>query len=126
MNERRSLFEKFPDHTVEFEPNPRAVRVELAGEPVAESTRSIFVNEADYPAVVYIPEDDVRGDLIEATNHHTFCPFKGEASYWTLRVGDIVEENVLWSYPEPFEEVAWLEGLMAFYTDRVELKIADD
>jgi uncharacterized protein (DUF427 family) len=62
----------------------------------------------------------VRFELLEPTDHQTFCPFKGEASYWTLRVGDRVEENAVWSYEDAFDEVEGLEGYVAFYPDRVD------
>jgi uncharacterized protein (DUF427 family) len=126
MDQRRSLIHEYPDHTVEFEPNPKSVRAEFGGVCVAESSRSVLLKEADYPAVIYMPIEDLRAEFIEPTDHHTFCPFKGEASYWNLRTGDTVGENVIWGYPEPFEEVDWLKGLVAFFSDRVDLKVGND
>ena len=79
-----------------------------------------MVRETKHTPVVYFPRDDVRFDLLEATSHVTFCPFKGEASYWTLRVGDRVEENVVWSYADPFDEVAGIKDYVSFYADRVD------
>ncbi len=126
MGQRRSLIHAYPDHTVEFSPNPEPVVVEFGGERIAQSTRSVFLAEADYPPVLYLPIEDVRQDLISATDHHTFCPFKGEASYWTIQTGNASAENAIWGYPDPFEEVGWLKGLVAFYADRVEMRIGHD
>ncbi len=120
MPRRESLYHKFPDYEVELEPSRRRVRASFDGEVVAESDRTLIVRETKHDPVVYFPRQDVRFELLERTNHETFCPFKGEASYWTLRVGDRKEDNAVWSYEGPFEQVAGLEGYVAFYANRVE------
>ncbi len=120
MAKRESLYHKYPDYRVNLDPSTARVRVSFAGEMIAESERTLMVRETKHTPVVYFPRDDVRLDLLEATSHVTFCPFKGEASYWTLRVGDRVEENVVWSYPDPFDEVAGIKDYVSFYADRVD------
>ena len=120
MPQRESLYHKFPDYRVDLEPEPERVRVRLGGEVLADSTGALLVKETKHEPVLYIPRDDVRLDLFEATEHRTFCPFKGEASYWTLRLGTRIEKNVVWSYEDPFEEVSGLKDFMAFYPERVE------
>jgi uncharacterized protein (DUF427 family) len=122
MGERQSLYHKFPDYRVDLEPEPERVRVRVrvGTEVLADSGRALLVKETKHDPVVYLPRDDVRLDLLERTDHTTFCPFKGEASYWTLRLGSQVEENVVWSYEDPFDEVAGLKDYMAFYPERVE------
>jgi uncharacterized protein (DUF427 family) len=120
MGERQSLYHKFPDYRVDLEPEPGRVRVRVGSEVLADSGRALLVKETKHDPVVYLPRDDVRLDLLERTDHTTFCPFKGEASYWTLRLGSRVEENVVWSYEDPFDEVAGLKDYMAFYPERVE------
>lgn len=120
MAKRESLYHKVPDYRVDLDPSTARVRVSFAGEVIAESERTLMVRETKHPPVVYFPRDDVRFDLLEATSHVTFCPFKGEASYWTLRVGDRVEENVVWSYADPFDEVAGIKDYVSFYADRVD------
>ena len=117
-----SLFHRFPDYRVDLDPNPQKVRVRFAGEVVAESERSVLVRETKHEPVVYFPRADVRMDLLEHTGHETTCPFKGEASYWTIRVGERVAENAVWSYEDPFEDVAGLKDYVAFYPDRTELE----
>jgi len=120
MADRKSLYAEYPDHRVLLEANPNRVRVTIDGEVLADSEKTVLVRESTYPPVVYFPREDVRGDLVDRTAHETFCPFKGEASYWTIKVSGREEENAVWSYETPFPEVAGLAGLMAFYPDRVE------
>ena len=122
MSEPRSLYHKYPDYRVDLDPSERRVRVRIGGELIADTERALIVRETKHDPVTYVPLADVRGDLIEPTDHTTFCPFKGDASYWTVRVGDQTFENVLWGYPEPFEEVAGIAGYVAFYPDRVEIE----
>ena len=120
MAKRESLYHKFPDYRVDLDPSTTRIRVTFGGEVVADSDRTLVVRETKHEPVVYFPREDVRFDLLEPTSHTTFCPFKGEASYWTLRVGDRVEENVIWSYDDPFDEVAGLKDYVSFYADRVD------
>jgi len=119
MPRRESLYSKFPDYRVDLEPSSKRVRVELDGQVIADSRRTLIVRETKHDPVVYFPCEDVRFDLLEAADHQSFCPFKGEACYWSLRVGDRIEENLLWGYDDPFDEVAGLKGYVAFYPDRV-------
>ena len=102
-------------------PHPRPVRVELGGQIIAESARCLAVRESRHDEVVYVPREDVKLELLESTAHETFCPFKGTASYWTIRAGGREAENAVWSYQDPYDEVAELKDCMAFYTDRVEV-----
>jgi uncharacterized protein (DUF427 family) len=120
MPKGKSLFDAYPNHRVDLEANPAPVEVVVAGETVAASRRTLLVHETKLPAVVYFPREDVRSELLERTDHQSFCPFKGEASYWTVRVGDHCLENCVWSYEDPFDEVAGLKDYMAFYAERVE------
>lgn len=126
MAERESLYHRHPGYRVDLEPCPERIRVRFHGETIADSTRTLTVRETKHEPVVYFPREDVRMDLLQRTDHGTFCPFKGEASYWTLRVGDHAEENVVWSYEHPFEEVAGLKDYLSFYPDRVEWSRAPD
>jgi len=122
MPKRESLYHKFPDYRVDLEQHPGRVRVTFAGETIADSERAVVVNETKHPPVIYFPREDVRLNHLEATDHQTFCPFKGEAAYWSVRVGDRVEENAVWTYPDPFEEVSALKEYVSFYQDRPELE----
>ena len=117
-----SLWSKYPDYEVALEPNAERVRVYFGGELVADTRAALVVRETRHAPVLYLPRADVHFEHLERTEHSTVCPFKGEASYWSLRAGRDVSENAVWSYEDPFEEVAGLAGYLAFYEDRVEWK----
>jgi uncharacterized protein (DUF427 family) len=120
MPQRESLYHKYPDHRVDIEPSSKRIRIKLGGEVVADSDRTLTVLETNHEPVAYFPRQDVRFDLLEPTSHQTFCPFKGDASYWSIRVGNDVRENAVWSYEDPFPQVERLKDYVAFYPDRVE------
>ncbi len=98
-----------------FEDFPRRMRARLGGETVVDSREAKLLHEAAHLPVLYFPEAEVRTDLLEPTEHSTRCPWKGEASYWSVRVGDRLAENAVWGYPEPLEEAPPLAGYLAFY-----------
>jgi uncharacterized protein (DUF427 family) len=120
MPEGRSLHSRYPDHRVELEPGTERVRVRFHGQLVADSRRTLIVRETKHDPVVYFPKADLDARFLEPSGHATFCPFKGEASYWSLRVGEHRAEDAIWGYDDPFEEVASLAGYRAFYPDRVD------
>jgi uncharacterized protein (DUF427 family) len=103
------------DHVLFFEGSPRRVRVMFGGETVADSRRVKLMHEQGHLPVYYFPRGDVRRDLLEATGHTTHCPFKGDASYWSVRVGESVVENAVWGYPEPIDSAPPLADYLAFY-----------
>ena len=112
--------EKEP-HTLTWEPQSEKVRVELNGEVIAETDNAHVLKEGPLPPVLYIPLADIRAECLERTDHSTHCPFKGDASYWNVVVGDVREENVLWAYEDPIENAPYLKGYGAFYPDRVQV-----
>jgi len=113
-------FEKRPDYQVRLEPSPRRLRVKFNGEYILDTTRAKLLFESNHPPVYYFPLDDVRMDLMTATDNSTHCPFKGNASYFSATVGDRTAENAVWTYETPYDEVPELEGLCAFYWNRVD------
>ena len=113
-------YAQHPDHNVDVVPNDRRIRIEFAGETIAESSRGLRVLEGRYDPVVYVPREDVRVELLEKTDHTTYCPFKGHASYYTIRAGGQVSENAIWSYEDPYDQVAALKDCVAVYLDRVD------
>lgn len=117
---RESGFRNNPDYKILFEPSPRRVRVAFNGATIADSTNAHLLFETRHLPVYYFPRSDVRMDLLAATAHQTFCPYKGKASYWTIRVGDRTSENAVWGYPDPYDEVAAIRDFVAFYWDRVD------
>ena len=120
MAKRESLYHRFPDYRVDLEPGAGRVCIRFNGEIIAESEDTAVVCETKHDPVVYFPRRDVRFEWLEKTDHETFCPFKGEASYWTIRVGDRAEENAVWGYEAPFHQVTELADYVTFYPDRVE------
>jgi uncharacterized protein (DUF427 family) len=109
-----------PGHLLFLHPFPRRLRGELGGEIVFDTTRAQLLHESNLLPVVYVPLEDVRPEAVERTDHETFCPFKGRASYWTLRAGGEVRDNAVWGYEEPLPSAPWLAGLVAFYADRLD------
>ncbi|MEE8075534.1 MAG: DUF427 domain-containing protein [Candidatus Binatia bacterium] len=101
-------------HWVDVEVSPRRVHVVFGGETIADSKRVLLVREALTVPAYYFPREDVRADLMVPTGHRTLCPYKGNASYWTVKVGNSVTENAAWSYLEPPPECAPIQGAMAF------------
>ena len=117
-------FASRPGYRIDLAPEPRRVRVSFAGVTIADSTEAIRLEEEGHGHVHYLPEKDVRRDLLRSTGHHTRCPYKGEASYWTIEVpadgGVKRSENAVWGYPTPYDEVARIRGYYAFYPNRVD------
>ena len=120
IEDRESGFKTNPDYRILFERSPRRVRVVFAGETIADSSNAHLLFETRHLPVYYFPRADVRMDLLAPTDHHTFCPYKGTASYWTIGAGERRSENAVWGYPEPYDEVAAIRDFVAFYWDRVE------
>ena len=110
-----------PDHHVWVEPSPKWVRGIAGGQVIVDSKRALLLRETGHTPVYYFPMDDVRMEWFEPTDHATHCPYKGDARYWTLKLGERVEKNVIWSYPERIEEDdPDLAGYVAFYWDKVD------
>ena len=108
------------DRSITITPNPHRIRVMLGGTIVAETTRALTLREASYPAVQYIPREDIVQDLFEASERRSHCPYKGDASYFTISAGGLVRRDAAWSYEDPFPAVAAIAGHLAFYPDRID------
>jgi uncharacterized protein (DUF427 family) len=109
-----------PDHPITVQPNPRRVRVVFNGKVVADTSRALSLEEANYPAVLYVPREDADMSAFVPTQHQTHCPYKGDASYFTLEANGKTAENAVWSYETPFPAVATIADHLAFYPDRVD------
>jgi uncharacterized protein (DUF427 family) len=105
---------------IKIEPNPNRVRVLFDGRVVADTTRALTMREGSYPPVQYIPREDADMSLLEQTAHKTHCPYKSDASYYTIRTSGRAAENAVWTYEEPFPDVQAIKGHLAFYPDRVD------
>lgn len=109
-----------PDHPITIAPIPNRVRVTFAGRVVADTARALSLVEASYAPVTYIPREDVDFSTLERADRKTRCPYKGEASYFSIRAGERHAQNAAWSYEKPLEAVAAIAGHIAFYPDRVD------
>ncbi len=101
----------------------RHVRVEVDGQVLAETTRPVLLYETGLPTRYYIPKLDARMDLLEPTDTVTHCPYKGDASYWSARVGDKTYRDFVWGYPRPIPEIPKIENLLCFYNEKVDLYV---
>jgi uncharacterized protein (DUF427 family) len=113
-------------YQVKLEPVRGRLRVMFAGEAIVDTDQALAVLETCHAPVYYFPMSDVKASALSPTDHSTHCPFKGDASYWSLQVDDQVSENAVWGYPDPLPEVPELASLIAFYWDRVDSWWLDD
>jgi uncharacterized protein (DUF427 family) len=109
-----------PDHPITISPAKGKVRVAVAGRTVAESTRAVRVEEKGYAPVYYLPRDDADMSLLVRTTHYTYCPYKGDCSYYSIPIGGSRSENAVWTYERPHEAVAGIKEHLAFYPSRVD------
>ena len=109
-----------PDHPITITPNPKRLRVIFAGQVVAETSRALTLQEASYPPVQYIPREDADPALLRRTERSTHCPYKGDASYYSIEANGRRAENAIWSYESPFPAMQQIAGHLAFYPDRVD------
>jgi uncharacterized protein (DUF427 family) len=109
-----------PDHPITVTPQAGLVRVRFNGETVAESRRALRLQEAHYPPVFYIPRADARMELFTRSDTGSHCPYKGDASYYSLAVGGRRAVDAVWSYETPYPSVIQIAGHLAFYPDRVD------
>ncbi|QBI55317.1 DUF427 domain-containing protein [Streptomonospora litoralis] len=115
-----------PHHALYMQPFPRRVRAELGGQEVLDSDRGMLLHETSLLPQLYVPTEDIRTELLTPSDRTTHCPYKGDASYWHLRVGERVAENAVWAYPDPAPEAAWLRGLSAVYWDAADTWLDED
>jgi uncharacterized protein (DUF427 family) len=121
MSQTRPHFHPGPDHPITVEPAGQQVSVKVGDTVVAETSRALRLQEANYPAVFYIHPDDVNRDVLRASDEHTYCPYKGEASYYDIVTPEGELPGAVWYYPQPYNAVAEIKDHVAFYTDRVTL-----
>ncbi len=109
-----------PQHQITIESNRNRVTVSIAGRVVADTREALTLREAAYPAVHYIPRKDVDMALLERTDHATYCPYKGDCSYFSIPLGGGRSVNAVWSYEAPYAAVMPINDHLAFYPDRVD------
>jgi uncharacterized protein (DUF427 family) len=116
----RQVKQPGPDHAITIEQNPARVVVSVAGRVIADTRKALTLREAGYQPVQYIPLGDVEVSLLEATEAVTYCPYKGDASYYSVPIGGTKSVNAVWTYEAPFAAVAEIKGHVAFYPERVD------
>ena len=112
-----------PDHPITIEPTGQHVLVRAGDVVIADTTQALTLKEANYPAVLYIPRADTKLDLVTKTTRTTHCPYKGDASYYSIHAGDSVLDNAIWSYETPFPAMAEIKDYLAFYPDKVTIEV---
>jgi uncharacterized protein (DUF427 family) len=112
-----------PDHPITVAPTGKHVVVKAAGKVIAESDSALTLQESNYPPVQYLPLQDVDADVISPTDHETYCPYKGDASYYSVSTVDGDFENVIWTYEQPYDAVADIKDHVAFYPNKVEISV---
>ncbi|KIZ43442.1 MULTISPECIES: DUF427 domain-containing protein [Rhodopseudomonas] len=111
-----------PDHPIAIVPHPNRLRISVGGVVLADTTRALTLREASYPPVHYIPRDDANMAVLARSARVTHCPYKGDASYYSIDAGGTAIADAIWSYEQPFPAMAEIEGYLAFYPDKVEIE----
>jgi uncharacterized protein (DUF427 family) len=109
-----------PDHPITVTPNPARVLVQVAGAIIADTREALTLRESHYPPVQYIPRKDVDMKLLQRTEFTTYCPYKGDCSYFSIPAGGDRSINAVWTYETPYSAVAQIQDYVAFYPNRVD------
>ena len=109
-----------PNHPIDIAPSGTRVRVIVGGQVVADTRDALSLREASYPPVLYVPRKDVDMGALEKTTHSTYCPYKGDAGYFSIPSGGRRADNAVWTYEDPFDAVLAIKDHVAFYPDRVD------
>ena len=115
-----------PEYEVKLQPFHGRLRVIFAGEAIVDTKGAFVLHETRHAPVYYFPLSDVRDGILEPSDHMTHCPFKGDASYWSLKVGEVFSRDAVWSYQDPLPEVPELADLVSFFPERLDEVIVDD
>jgi uncharacterized protein (DUF427 family) len=109
-----------PDHPITITPAREHIAVTVAGQHIADTREALILKEAGYPPVHYIPRKDVDMTQLQRTSHQTYCPYKGDAAYYSVPAGGERSVNAVWTYEAPFAAVSSIRDYLAFYPDRVD------
>lgn len=112
------------DHPISIEATDKRVVVSVGGTTLVDTRRAMVLHEADYPPVYYVPRGDTEMGLLERTDRTTHCPYKGDASYYSIVAGDSRLENAVWTYEHPYPPASAVEKYLAFYPDRVDVTVS--
>ena len=120
MQTKRTQKNPGPDHPITIEPAQGRVVIRYGGQIIADTRKALTLRESDYNSVHYIPRADVDMSLLERTAHGTYCPYKGDASYYTIAIAGTRSENAVWTYESPYQAVVDIKDHLAFYPERVD------
>jgi uncharacterized protein (DUF427 family) len=120
MTQEKRMKVPGPDHPITIEANPSRVVVRVGGQVIADTREALTLREASYPPVQYIPRRDVNLAALLRSEHTTYCPYKGDASYYSIPAGGDRSINAVWTYEMPFEAMKQIKEYVAFYPDRVD------
>ncbi|MDQ3675554.1 MAG: DUF427 domain-containing protein, partial [Actinomycetota bacterium] len=115
-----------PPHRILFEPDPRRLRAYVGGQLVLDTTRAHLLHETGFRPIAYAPLEDYDASVLERSTTTTHCPFKGDATYWSIRIGDDVRQDAVWAYEDPIGSARWLAGFAALYFDRADRWLVED
>lgn len=107
-------------HAITIEKNPNRLKVTFNGEVIADSAQALILKEGPMPPANYIPREDVKMSYLQRSDHSTHCPFKGDASYFSIKVKDREAKNAVWTYETPIESVAGIKDYLVFYPDKMD------
>jgi uncharacterized protein (DUF427 family) len=111
------------EHPITIDPTGKRVVVRINGDIIADTNQALQLQESTYPAVQYIPFSDVVHDVLTRTDTSTYCPFKGEAAYYSVTTGAGTVDDAIWFYEQPYPAVAAIAGHVAFYADKAEISV---
>jgi uncharacterized protein (DUF427 family) len=120
LNKGKEIKVPGPDHPITISPVEGKVRVAVAGQTLAESTRALRLEEKGYPPAYYLPRNDANMSHLVRTTHYSYWPYKGDCSYYSIPIGGSRSESAVWTYESPHEAVAAINGYLAFYASRVD------
>ena len=109
-------------HAITIEKNPNRIKVAFNGTVIADTIRAWTLKEGPLPPATYIPREDVQMSYLEQTDHSTHCPFKGNASYFSVHVGNQIADNAVWTYETPIDAVAQIKDCLSFYADKLDVR----
>ncbi|MCW5759563.1 MAG: DUF427 domain-containing protein, partial [Phenylobacterium sp.] len=115
-----------PDHPIHIRAADQRWRARFQGHVIADSAGALVLEEGAYPQVIYFPREDVSMEYLSRTTHSTHCPYKGDASYYSILMDGHLEENAVWTYEGPYPAMQAIDGYLAFYPDKVEVYAVDD
>jgi uncharacterized protein (DUF427 family) len=110
-----------PDHPITIEPHSARVVVSAGEHVIADTTHALALHEAGHATVLYVPSADLDGSVLVGSDTTTYCPYKGTASYHSVRTADGLVQDAIWFYPDPYDAVSQISGHVAFYPDRVDI-----